>query len=219
MKYLGTFLLCLTFFVAECSGFPESTTVPGKLMFQEVKQLPDHWWKDFEIAWDFWERNSYYLWGANIGNYKKRNPNKKLKGSGLASRKGPTRGRGHPHYIGVITTSLSFKKNDKVFDFLEQKLRDGNNVVIPLLSSRYGLGTNAAFRRYKKIKDWYRSQKYHFEKIMQLAKLASEVVIPEEAFWPDCGLKCKSKSEVNFLIQTIDDFPHILIYLNSKIVK
>ncbi len=217
MRYFLAFIFILGLSGGETKGWAQSPVSSGKVIFAEIQQLPKGWHYDLDSAWRVWDENSYYLWGANPRNYSKRDPSQKLKGSGLASRKGPTRGRGHPHYIGIITTSLEFDKNDRVFKDLEAKLLSGANIVIPLISSRFGLGTNAAFRRHSKIRNWYISQKYLFEKILYLSGLASEIVAPEGAFWPDCGLTRQSESPVNFAILTIEDLNNILPYLDSKI--
>lgn len=187
---------------------------PGKVMFSEIKQLPKKWWRDPQSVWTVWDNNTYYLWGANLRNYKITDST--LGGSGMASPDGPSRGRGHPHYVGVITTSLSFVENDLIFSFLEERLEDGADIVIPVCKGRFALGTGVAFLRYATIQNWYESQHYLFKKIRRLTKKAKEIEIAPGTFWPDCGLTKSTNSVVNISIQNIDDIKELMRYLNDR---
>jgi hypothetical protein len=192
--------------------------IPGKVLFIEIKQLPAVWWKEPERVWDVWDTNTYYLWGANRHNCNT-SPRKRLRGSGLASKSGPTRGRGHTHYVGIITTSLRTNNNDRIFSDLENKLKSGSSIVFPVIKGRCALGTGVAFRRYGDIKNWYRSQKYLFEKVIGLFTLANEIEIEEGVYWPDCGESMKSESTINFQIRSIEDIQDIIHYLDTKIAS
>ena len=95
------------------------------------------------------EIRDYYVWGANTYNYNYRKgkilgyvdklTGEKKSGSGMASPKGPTKGRAHPHYIGIISIFKPGddleeirKINQKQFRKLYRKLLEGHNVVFPL---------------------------------------------------------------------------------------
>ena len=97
---------------------------------------------------------AYYVWGANSYNYNYRTgkilgytvrlTGEKKNGSGMAGPKGPTKGRAHPNYIGVISI---FKPGDdleeirkinaKQFRKLYRKLLEGYNVIFPLDMDRF----------------------------------------------------------------------------------
>ena len=216
MKYFCLLILIVLIFTININGFAESPDTPGKLIFNEMPQLPLNWWKKPSSAWNTWDENSYYLWGANLTNYKISSPTKKLKGSGMASSEGPTRGRGHPQFIGIIVTSLSFRENEAIFSFLENKLRDGANVVVPVINGRYALGTGVAFRRHRCIEDWYTSQKYLFEKMIHLSSIAQEVTFQEGVFWPDCGFSTNPESPQLFSIESLEDIKSLHHYVGEK---
>lgn len=95
------------------------------------------------------EIRDYYVWGANTYNYNYRKgkvlgyvdriTGEKKNGSGMASSKGPTKGRAHPHYIGIVSIFKPGddleeirKINEKQFRKLYRKLLEGHNVVFPL---------------------------------------------------------------------------------------
>ncbi len=183
--------------------------VPGKVIFAPIAQLPKNWWEDPETVWDVWERDTYYLWGANLGNYRI-NPMKTLGGGGMASSDGPSRGKSHAHYVGVITTSISFEENDVVFARLERKLREGANIVVPIYHGRFSLGTGHALNWFSSKRKWYQTQKYLVEKILELSMIASAVEIPERVYWPDC----MNGNEKRLPIQHVEDLQKIIEYLN-----
>jgi hypothetical protein len=212
---------CLVF-IAACSQDPqeENQIFPhsGKIIFAEIPQLPKNWWNDHESVWEIWDKETYYLWGANLRNYVIKDPAIILKGSGMASINGPTRGRGHAHYVGVITTALENYENDKIFTELESKLRNGSNIVIPVINGRFGLGTGVAFLRHSSLENWYRSQKHLLEEIIRLSSVATEVDILEGTYWPDCGITMNTKTPIAFPIKSVSDIEALISYLNSKIV-
>ena len=180
----------------------------GKLLFTPIPNLPDNWWNDPGATKRVWA-NTYYLWGANTGNYRKFDPQSFLSGSGLASKKGPTHGRGNPQYIGVITTSRSFKKNNKVFQDLKEKLLAGANIAVPVYDGKISLGAGVAYKRYKNKAHWYQSQKYLLEKIAVLGSLASSVEIPEGTFWSDVGKSKLFGKPVSISVRSLEDLLQI----------
>ena len=159
---------------------------PGKLIFGPIKPL--------QAGWD---KETYYIWGANLRNYQIRNPKMSLEGGGMASKKGPTYGWGHPNYIGVITVSLNFEENDRVFAELADKLRCGANIEVPTFNGRFSLGSGIAKTRVRNKKKWRRIQRYLLGKILELSELASETVIPEGTYWEDFDGKHPIKNEGN----------------------
>jgi len=96
------------------------------------------------------EMNShYFIWGANsynynykggkLLNYVDRITGEKKSGSGQAGKKGPTRGKAHPNYIGIISIfkpgdSLKdiYSAIDERFIFLKNKLAKGANIIFPI---------------------------------------------------------------------------------------
>src|ERR1044072_320242 len=118
----------------------------GTLIFSGIHQLPDNWWNDQPpndpaSVWSVWHKNTFYTWGANSGNYQLA-IGQSLHGLGMADVKGPSRGRAHPHYVGIITMDVNdMPKNDPVFLALENELSNGNHVVIPSFKGRFSLGT------------------------------------------------------------------------------
>ena len=150
LKYLklsGLFLLALIGLATACVDeleVPETTQTvadkkakdnehAGSLMFKQITQLPPAWWHNPETVWDTWDKSTLYLWGANLGNYKINDPKQSLGGSGMASANGPTRGQGHPNYVGIVTTTISKTENDDVFNTLKAELKSGKNVTVPTL--------------------------------------------------------------------------------------
>lgn len=100
------------------------------------------------------EIRDYYVWGANSYNYNYRKgkilgytdrlTGEKKGGSGMASAKGPTRGRAHPNFIGIISIFKPgdnmeeiTKINAKQFRKLYRKLLEGHNVIFPLDMDRF----------------------------------------------------------------------------------
>ncbi len=169
----------------------------GKLIFAPIAKLPDNWWlgtpKDNPSeVWTVWDTNTYYLWGANAGNYKQKPIGDILGGGGMAgARIGPSRGRSHPNYIGVNTMEIDHMgDNDAVFKDLAQKLQDGKDVVIPIFDDdhatpttyKYSLGTGLG----SDVDKWGDVQKYVFDLIVKLGKNAGSVDIPSGVYWPDC---------------------------------
>ena len=134
---------------------------------------------------------TYYVWGANTYNYKYRT-NKLLgytdrvtgetkEGSGQAGRKGPTLGKAHPKFVGVVSI---FKPGDSLssiaaaidgrFAFLKRKLRQGARIEFPMedktkelpkkygldyVAKHHGLGKGVARDRLKTARDIARWEK------------------------------------------------------------
>jgi hypothetical protein len=180
----------------------------GTLIFSGIHLLPDNWWNDPPPSdpasvWNVWDKNTYYTWGANAGNYQGIAIGKSLGGEGMASDTGPSRGRAHPHYVGVITMDLNdMPKNDAVFLSLEQEIGNGKNVVIPSFKGRFSLGTGWGAH----VPNWAGIQKYLLEKIYALGQKASASKIPSGTFWPDC----RTDPEKNHPVRKLDDLMGIV---------
>lgn len=162
----------------------------GKLSFDMVPKLPDHWSDkpDSETVWTVWDKNSLYLWGANAFNQFV-DRGKPLNGGGMASvDKGPTRGLGHPQYIGIDTMDLSIKVNDGVFDTLQSDLAAGKNIVVPVYlrhgdpnNGSFGLGTGYGLD----VTNHVKIHAYVWQKLLELAAAADDVSIPAVMWTPD----------------------------------
>ncbi|MFT5777595.1 MAG: hypothetical protein ACI837_000531 [Crocinitomicaceae bacterium] len=192
----------------------------GKIIFAEIPRLTDDWWtklplNDPAIVWTVWNKSTYYLWGANAGNYQVMPMGTLLGGSGLAGVKhGPSRGRFHPHYVGIITMDLSsMPLNDAVFADLLTKLKSGKDIVVPIYNEdhatpatfKYSLGTGIGAGQ----PGWGGIQKSIFQQILTLGDSASSVDIPSGTYWPN-GLATqpyphiplKSLSDIKTIIST-----------------
>jgi hypothetical protein len=154
----------------------------GKVIFSGIKQLPDHWWSDHIIdVWQTWDKNTYYLWGANQYNFNLKQ-GQSLMGAGMAGLNGPTRGYAHDHYIGLDTMNYSDTRNPDVFKKLETWLLNGKNVVVPIHHGCLSLGTGIGGM----AQDWSKIQLQIFEGLLLLIQKSNGVVIPPQTFWPDC---------------------------------
>ena len=175
----------------------------GTLIFSGIHQLPDNWWNDQPpndpaSVWNVWNKNTFYTWGANAGNYQGIAIGKSLNGDGMAGDRGPSRGKAHPHYVGIITMSLNdMPKNDAVFHALENEIANGHNVVIPAFKGRFSLGTGIGAN----VPNWAEIQKYLLAKIYGLGQKASAPTIPPGTFWPDC----RTRPETTYPISKLDD--------------
>ena len=85
------------------------------------------------------EMDTVYVWGANLNNVDRRH-GAKLHGGGMASERGPTRGRAHGNYIGVVsilypehgdTLGLAMCSIEKSFRRLHRKLKQGYRIEFP----------------------------------------------------------------------------------------
>jgi hypothetical protein len=181
----------------------------GNLVFSTIKQLPDNWWNspppdDPSSVWSVWDQNTYYLWGANAGNYQGIEIGQSLNGAGMAGTNGPTLGRAHPHYVGIITMNQDdMPKNDAVFSALSNLLKNGRNVVIPTYHGQFSLGTGIACSQ----SGWRQIQIYLLTQIVKLGQDATTVQIPSGTFWPDCR---KSKPYPQYPIARLDDLKDIV---------
>jgi len=180
----------------------------GTLIFSGIHQLPDNWWNDQPpndpaSVWNVWNKNTFYTWGANAGNYQGIAIGKSLNGDGMAGDRGPSRGKAHPHYVGIITMSLNdMPKNDAVFHALENEIANGHNVVIPAFKGRFSLGTGIGAN----VPNWAEIQKYLLAKIYGLGQKASAPTIPPGTFWPDC----RTQPETTYPISKLDDLMGIV---------
>lgn len=181
----------------------------GTLIFSGIPALPDNWWQgqpanDPASVWTVWKKDTFYTWGANAGNYQV--PlGKSLNGLGMAADDGPSKGRAHPHYVGIITMNLQdMPKNDPVFLALENELGNGNNVVIPSHHGKLSLGTGIGAG----VPNWAEIQKYLLEKIYALGGKASASKIPPGTYWPDCRID--PKHPVAYPLAKLDDLKNIV---------
>ena len=183
----------------------------GTLIFSGIHQLPDNWWNDPPASdptsvWTVWNRNTFYAWGANAGNYQGIAIGKSLQGGGMADPIiGPSRGRAHPHYVGIITMNLhDMPKNDPVFLALENEIGNGNNVVIPSFHGKLSLGTGIGAT----VPNWADVQKYLLQKIYGLGQKAAAIKIPPGLYWPDCRID--PKKPIPYPISKLDDLMDIV---------
>jgi predicted NAD-dependent protein-ADP-ribosyltransferase YbiA (DUF1768 family) len=188
----------------------------GTLIFGEIKKLVDNWWtslpaNDPADVWTTWDRDTYYLWGANSGNYDGIPVGGPLNGDGMASvNSGPTRGRAHPHYVGVITMAQSdLPKNDPIFQALAAKLTAGQDVVIPTFHGKLSLGTGIGGT----IPHWDAIQEYLLRQIHALGASAKSVTIPAGTFWPDLR---PHKGGQPYPISQLDDLITLANMLSTK---
>lgn len=189
----------------------------SNMIFQEIPQLTDNWWlgkpaNDPAIVWTVWTKDTYYLWGANAGNYQQKQIGTLIGGGGLAGVNGPSRGRHHPNYVGVITMNLAdMPKNDAVFSYLSGLAKNSkNSIVIPIYNTsktgtpeyKFSLGTGIG----SGIPNWGDIQKYVLQQIVALSKIC-KVTIPKETYWPDCR---QSKPFPRHPMTSISDIQNII---------
>jgi len=187
----------------------------GTLSFGSIKQLDDQWWtspppNDPAVVWKTWDRDSYYLWGANAENYTGIAIGDSLNGGGMAGDNGPSRGRAHPHYVGVITMSTGdLPKNDAVFQALATLMASGKTVQVPSYHEKLSLGTGIG----SSVTGWADIQKYLLEQIIVLAGTASSVIIPHGTFWPDV----RTTPETRHYISSVADLQKIVDFLSGTV--
>lgn len=153
----------------------------GKVIFSKIDQLPSNWMVDLSQVWTVWNKNTYYLWGANSMNYDLKQGDS-LMGAGMAGSNGPTRGYAHDHYIGLDTMDYSTTRNPGVFKKLHGLLMTGNDIVVPTFKGCYSLGTGIAHQN----PGWQKIQLQIMEGLLSLVDNASSMEAPDETFWPDC---------------------------------
>jgi len=168
----------------------------GNIIFAEIPKLDQDWQlgtptSDPDNVWTVWDKNNYYLWGANSGNISGIAIGQSLHGGGLAGPKGPTRGLAHPHYVGVNTMQFTeMSENITVFAELTKLIANDKNIVVPIFHDKndppgqykYSLGTGLG----SNVSNWMCIQKFIFNLIIKLSATANDVVIPSGVFWPDC---------------------------------
>lgn len=137
------------------------------------------------------DMSTVYAWGANLHNARMQH-GRKLMGGGMASEKGPTGGRAHAHYVGIVSI-LYPEHNDTLgramcavedaFDKLHSKLRQGFHIEFPRdqqdpsswssVAQGHGIGKGiAAAKTMSKEEraDYDMLQKYIKRKIHELEK-------------------------------------------------
>jgi predicted NAD-dependent protein-ADP-ribosyltransferase YbiA (DUF1768 family) len=192
-----------------------ANTSNGTLSFGEIKQLDAQWWtspppNDPAAVWNTWDRDTYYLWGANVLNYAGIALGDSLNGDKMAGPNGPSRGRAHPHYVGVITMSASdLPKNDAVFQSLATLMASGKHVQVPSYGGRLSLGTGIG----ASVPNWADIQKYLLEQIIVLTSTASSVSIPPGTFWPDV----RTTPETPHKISSVPDLQNIVDFLSGNV--
>ena len=178
------------------SAQPANAQTSGALLFDEIPKLPDDWWlgkppSDPSIVWTVWQQNIHYLWGANVGNYKQGPIGTLIGGGGMASvRRGPTRGRFHPNYVGVITMDYAqMPNNDAVFIDLQSLAAKGKDVLVPIFHDKaiqstgykLSLGTGIGSSQ----SNWGGIQRYILDKIYTLGLQCGSVKLKSGVYWPD----------------------------------
>ena len=153
----------------------------GKVVFSKINQLPPNWMDNQSLVWTVWNKNTYYLWGANSMNYDLKQGDS-LMGAGMAGSNGPTRGFAHDHYVGLDTMDYSTTRNPGVFKKLETLLLAGNDIVVPTYKGCYSLGTGIAHQN----PGWQKIQLQIMKGLVNLVSRASTMEAPAETFWPDC---------------------------------
>lgn len=163
----------------------------GTLKFSLIPDLPEDWWLAPLTVWSVWDKTDYYLWGANKSNMFL-DEGKPLNGGGLASNRGPTRGRAHLHYLGINTMEYIFMSdNVKQFNHIANLIKGGNTIIIPIFNEekktpttyKYSLGTGYGTG----VANWIDIQKDILQSIITIGKLASKIDIPDGVYWPDCS--------------------------------
>lgn len=164
---------------------------PGSVRFAPIPTIANvDWWKTSageQTVWLNWDSHTYYVWGANRGNMKMRNPADILGGSGMASVSMMARGHGHSHYIGMNTVTAGGEGNEAVYQELKAFLLAGNNIVFPTFKDAFSLGSgSAADNHLKTPKSWYQSQAKILLNIERLFKYAKGVEYPAAGMtWVD----------------------------------
>lgn len=188
---------------------------PGSLQFSEIPRLPDQWWdgtpkSDPDRVWTVWDRSTWYIWGANSGNYLQGPIGGLIGGGGMAGPNGPTRGRMHPHYIGIITMNAAdMPLNAPVYAGLEALIAKGDNVAIPVYVDRQmvpgfklSLGTGIGGNQ----PNWGDIQKNVLSGIVRIGQAAARVEIPKGAYWPDL----RQPTPKIYPIASLDDISSIV---------
>eukprot|EP01095_Lingulamoeba_sp_RSL-Kostka_P000776 TRINITY_DN1105_c0_g1_i2.p1 TRINITY_DN1105_c0_g1~~TRINITY_DN1105_c0_g1_i2.p1 ORF type:complete len:188 (+),score=19.36 TRINITY_DN1105_c0_g1_i2:1071-1634(+) len=153
----------------------------------------------------------------------------------MAGTKGPTRGRGHPRYYSIITTSISEEINKNRFEFLKDQIKDGKTIYIPIdKSGRFVLGSFIAYNRFATVKNWFKSQKLILSEIYELINIASEVIInkTDSFYWYDNSFDNSLNNKMELIENNIiknkkkiycnnntllDDFKSLCEYLDSRV--
>lgn len=188
----------------------------GKVIFAEIPRLNLDWQDgtptdDPSNVWTVWNKNNYYLWGANSSNISGIAIGQSLKGGGLAGHNGPTRGLAHPHYVGVNTMEFDkMLENTSAFATLTSLIESGKNVVVPIFHDsyapsgeyKYSLGTGIG----SSVSHWIDIQKFIFNCIISLCDKADSVNIPSGVYWPDC----RTSSKTHYPITNIEDMKAIV---------
>ena len=129
----------------------------------------------------------------------------------MAGANGPTRGRYHPHYIGIITMqSHTMPGNDAVFEMLQQWLDNGHHIVIPTFpdpaikttGAKFSLGTGIGGKQ----PHWDDIQRYLLSHIITLAEHAGRVELPTGTYWPDL----RRQPVVTHSLTALDDLQQII---------
>ncbi len=193
-------------------------TAAGTLSFAEIRKLPDNWWLDPPVSdppsvWTVWDKDTYYTWGANIGNYDTYDKiGTLIGGGGMAGvSHGPTRGRNHPHYRGVITMSVSATENAQIFADLAGLAAQDKTVVIPIFHDaklsakgyKLSLGTGIG----SGVQNWGSIQKEVLSQIVTLGRACGTVTLTHDVYWPDLRPGMDDKL---YWIKTLDDIQAIV---------
>jgi hypothetical protein len=191
--------------------FHTPQSLPGEIRFDQIPSLQNNWWNHTDTINPVgWDPNTYYLWGANSSNYQITDPTKLLSGGGMASSQGPTKGHGHPRYVGVVTTDNT-THNQTVFLALQKRIEEGKTIQIPTYGDTYSLGAGLAHQWFSTPQGWYCNQ---FQVLSPLLQLLQEAKTVE---FPNSSLQWVDKSRKSFPLQSIEDVKKILKYLREQL--
>ncbi len=166
----------------------------------------------------------YFLWGANEDNVYA-TLDKKLNGSGMASKDGPTCGLAKPNYIGILTVNRETRLdrlqaiNKNQFRKLKIHLSKGSIIVFPVYPVKnttlyeFSLGSGEA----RKDADWYFIQKNIMENIIKLImETGVQLDIPKRhsLYWQG-----QSPQKKRIYIESVQDLKDIVNYIQDQLTQ
>lgn len=193
------------------------------LAFDEIPRLPDSWWTDKPVSdppvvWTVWKHDTVYLWGANSGNYNRESDiGTLIGGGGMAGTHGPTRGRNHPHYVGIITmNSADMPLNAPVYADLVSQAKAGRSVTVPVFPDpalsptgyKFSLGTGIGGSQ----PGWGDIQTDVLNGLIAIGKASSGFHAPAGTYWPDL----REAKPTLYPIRQLSDLQHIVDNVLSK---
>ena len=194
----------------------------GHIRFDSIPRLPKDWWdgSDADNVWPTWGEFTSYFWGANSGNQFLARGDK-LNGGGLASDRGPSRGRAHPQYVGLDTmsdSSASLAANTKVYGEMAAYLGKGHTLIVPVdlrtsipdpgkfsLGTGYGINVSGATKIHAEM----------WGGILNLISQADDVTYYPNMWTPDVSLPAAKRDGSRL---DLPDLPAIKAY-HTKLVN